>query len=509
MSLATKLILAMIVLLAATIGAGTFYSQRALDAQARRAVEERRAEGEAAMRRQATLTLKNLTTSAALPLAENNFTYLAEMAEAARREDPNIQWLVLREAQSDKDVMTSGGAQTPSPTTSVYSADIVVGERVIGSLRLGYSTAELGRTLDASLAAARTRATQSAREQLMVAGIILLVGILLGAVQSMRMTGQLQVLNHQANLIAAGQLDQRVQVKSRDEIGQLAANFNTMAHSLTELLDRAAGKASLEREFELARGVQDLMSPPSGLVHVGPYSLSGRCDMATRCGGDWWSFRELGGGRLLVVVGDVTGHGMPSAMVAGCARGALEALRGVDDSLITPTRALEAMDNALKGLGKIDLLMTCFAIVVDPRQGVIEYANAGHCFPYLVNRKPDGALGDLAILAVRGNPLGTPARSFNTWRRPFQVGDVLVLATDGLTDRLNPRGERFGDRRYRALLNTATMSPEATGAQELRDRVYRSVDAFGEGHPADDDVTLVVCHFHGRLAAREDVQQVA
>lgn len=532
LSLGTKLIAAIVFLLAAAVGAGTLYSQGALEELARKSVEERRREGEAAMERQAKLTVRNLATSAAPPLVENNFTYLEELVKAAQAEDANVVWLSIRDTLSGGEQVAAAGAvptagdglaridealgqggggvvSVPGDGMSVYAANIEYQGKVIGSIRLGYSTAELEKALDAALASARDDAASSAKKQLLVAGMILLAGILLGAIQAIRMTRQLESLTIQAGRIAAGELRQRVSVASRDEIGQLAVSFNAMAESLGVLLREVAGKASLERELEIARGVQDLMSPPRELHHAGPYSIAGLSEMATQCGGDWWSFRELSGGRTLIVVGDVTGHGMPAAMVAATARGALEAMRTIDEAHVTPTKVLEAMDHAIRGIGQVNLLMTCFAVMLDPAAGTIEFANAGHCFPYTSSRNPDGTLADLSVLAIRGNPLGMATRSFSTWKRPFKVGDVLVLSTDGLIDRINHTGERFGDRRFRALLAASTLRAEPAGAQELRDRIVDAVDRFGGGTPPDDDVTIIVVHFHGQRAFAPGLQHVA
>jgi len=244
------------------------------------------------------------------------------------------------------------------------------------------------------------------------------------------------------------------------------------------------------------------MSPSRELIQCGPYTLAGRCDMATQCGGDWWSYRALSGDRLLVVIGDVTGHGVSAAMVAATARGALEAMRTVDDTQITPVRVLEAMDDAVRSVGEQFLLMTCFAAILDAPRNSIEFANAGHCFPYVTRANAEGRLGDLSVLALRGNPLGSAERSFSTWRRAVAHGEMLLLATDGVVDRINVNGDRFSDKRYRALLSQSRFDATSS-AQSLRDHVVDKIEAFAGGCPSDDDVTLIVCHYNQPHVADE------
>lgn len=519
-SLSTKLVLAITLLLAAAVGAGTFWSQSTMDELTKDSIESRRHEGEAAMARQARLAVRNLVSSASLPLAEGNFSYLEELAKQTLADDERIDWLAIQDAATGRVVLrtdaapshdlfngltlaetdagVSKGTDPNDPLMVVYGADLEVQEQAVGHLRLGYSTQALQEALAASLREAQAKSSTSARNQLLFAGIILLVGIMLGVIQAVRMTRQLQVLTVQAGNIASGDFDQRVSVSSRDEIGHLANSFNVMAESLGGLMHQMAGKASLERELEIARDIQRLMSPKPDLVHVGNYSLAGRCDMAEQCGGDWWTYRHLADGRVLIVVGDVTGHGTPAAMIAATARGAVEALKIVDPASLSPTMVLEAMDNAIRDVGESNLLMTAFSVLLDPRSRTIQFANAGHCFPYVSNREADGSLGELGVLALRGNPLGNARRCFNTWKREFTPGSVLVMATDGLADRVNKRGRRFGEKRLRRVLRESTVNNELNAAMDLRDHIVHNVDAFGGTAPADDDQTLVVCYFRDK-----------
>jgi serine phosphatase RsbU (regulator of sigma subunit) len=221
--------------------------------------------------------------------------------------------------------------------------------------------------------------------------------------------------------------------------------------------------------------------------------------MADTCGGDWWTYRPLSDGRLLLVIGDVTGHGTSSAMVAATARGAMEGLRSsTPDSQITPSKVLESMDDAIRGVAQINLMMTCFAAIVDPVKQVLEIANAGHLFPHVATIA-DGTIKGLKQIATRGNPLGYARRAFGVAKAAFKPNDVLIVITDGLTDRLNGEGVRFGDRRYRVLLNETHVTKEpVVAAEQIRDMVLTAVNEFGGPTKPDDDITIAVLHFHGQ-----------
>jgi sigma-B regulation protein RsbU (phosphoserine phosphatase) len=533
MSLAQKLIAAIVVLLVVTVGAAGYFSVRSIEAFGREEAVRQRAEGEKAMLAQAELVARNLATSAGLPLAEGNFTYISSLAQTTLADDARIEWLMIQDAPSERVVARAGGAPAVEriaddlvgelarpgtkgtvlhrvdaqvATRTLFGANVTVGERVVGQIRLALSTRELETALAASLAASQARAADSARQLALLAAGILAIGVALGFYQGVRITRPLKALTRAAREVAAGDFQHRAEVTSNDEIGQLARTFNGMAENLGSMLAAMTVKAQLEHELELARSVQGLMSPPPDPITIDDLTLAGHCEAATQCGGDWWHYRKLSGGRLLVVIGDVTGHGMPAAMIAATARGAVEALAVLDDDrVLTPTRVLDCIDHAIRDVGSAKLLMTCFALVIAPAQRKVEFANAGHTFPYIARMTADGSLTDLTVLAVNGNPLGNPTKMVRAGQMDLPPGQLFVLCTDGLVDRVDGKGERYGDKRLRRLLQKGRFGEAGreVAAAEVRDQILAQVRAFAGDQPADDDTTLVVCKYATGAAAAE------
>ena len=544
-TLGTKLVLAMIVLVVASVGTSAFYSLRTLNRLAESQANARQAEGEQALRERAEMMVRNLASSAALSISVSDIDVLHELAEKALTENPSVEWIMIIDQPSNKVLVRKpDGALGTAPKDEVYHklqsnakqvtesgsrSDLAFVENeadqtkwtfggnarlrdgnLVGRVRLGMTTSEVRERIAASVASAHQEASKSARNQLLFAGIILLFGIVLAVLGSRRIAQPLQRLSLQAGYIAGGDFGQRVHVKSRDEIGQLAHSFNSMAESLGLLLHQMAHKASLERELELARDVQQTMSPPPQLLPVGNFSLTGRCEMAEQCGGDWWTYRLLSRDRLLVVVGDVTGHGVPAAMIAATARGAVEALSAVDEAIMSPARLLGAIDLAIRDVSNTNnLLMTCFAVMFDPHKGKMTFANAGHTFPYLLRPNRRSGEGELAVLAVRGNPLGDPRQCITTDERDLQPDDMLILSSDGLTDRVAQNGERFGEKRLRRILMEHHSNGTNTEVVELRDRIVNQVNDFGGQAPLDDDMTLVICQYEDPRTAKRANKIVA
>jgi sigma-B regulation protein RsbU (phosphoserine phosphatase) len=212
-------------------------------------------------------------------------------------------------------------------------------------------------------------------------------------------------------------------------------------------------------------------------------------------------YRKLSGGRMLIVLGDATGHGIHSAMIAATARGAVEALSSVDERLLTPEQSLRAIDAAIRNVGEHNVIMTAFAAVFDGATGVLHYANAGQNFPYVMKLGATRLLEDANIIAAAGNPLGDRQIQVEIRRGSLQLqpGDLFVCFTDGLVERANAAGKLFGDRRLRNALMGQPL-PDGPSLVTLRDRVLANVEAHAAGELASDDITFVLCQYDPPVA---------
>ena len=189
--------------------------------------------------------------------------------------------------------------------------------------------------------------------------LFVLVGAGLAVVQSLRITQPLKLLASRADQIARGDLSTRVEVNSLDEIGMLAENFNYMADRLQVLLDETAAKAVLEKELELARTIQETLVPTADLIERGPVKVAGHFQPATQCGGNWWAVHDLPDNKVLIIIGDVTGHGVPAAMITAAAKAACDVGRALEGPRLTPGRLLELMNRAIFESARRKFVMTC------------------------------------------------------------------------------------------------------------------------------------------------------
>ena len=522
--ISVKLVLTTSVVVAVAVGAATWFTRRSINDLTQAQVRARRTSGEKAITRQSDLAVQSIANALAHPLANSQYTDIPPVLDQAIREDKagdhQLQWLSIADdtgevvqaspgapsgaklAELDK-LLAAGikdgdvvHARIGSGADWVYGEPIKLADKQVGAIRIGVTTAGLEGELAATLADAESAAHDSRDKLFVIAALVLGIGVLVAALMGVSMARPIRTLTVQAGKIASGDLHSRVPEGRRDELGVLARTFNFMSDAMVQLLAQNAQKVSLEKEMELARQVQQAMLPPATLDQHGSFKVIGYCMPASQCGGDWWMYRKLSNGRMLLVIGDATGHGIHSAMIAATARGAVEALAAADERLLQPDQVLRAIDSAIAMVGEHNVLMTAFAAVFDSQSGVLQYANAGQNFPYVIKLGSTRVLEDASIIAASGNPLGDRNIHVEIRRGSLQLrpGDLFVCFTDGVVERANPAGKLFGDRRLRGAL-TGQPLPDAGALVQLRDRVLAALDAHAQGQVAGDDITFVLCQF--------------
>jgi serine phosphatase RsbU (regulator of sigma subunit) len=238
-------------------------------------------------------------------------------------------------------------------------------------------------------------------------------------------------------------------------------------------------RRSIEQELRMARDIQRTLLPKDS-PQLDSWKLSHRYLPAREVGGDFYDFLELPGGRLGLVVGDATGHGMPAALVMATARSMLRAVAQASDS---PGEVLRRTNDPLVMDIPPNMFVTCFYGILDPSSGRLVYANAGHDLPYL---RRGG--GDAEELRARGMPLGLmPGMSYEEKEVLLEAGDSALLYSDGLVEAHDPKGEMFGFPRLRALI-VEHGDEEKPLVDSLLEELYSFTE---EGWEQEDDITLL------------------
>jgi len=236
----------------------------------------------------------------------------------------------------------------------------------------------------------------------------------------------------------------------------------------------------IEQELRVARRIQQA-SLPKEVPTLEGWQISPYYQPAREVGGDFYDFHLLSEDRLGLVVGDATGKGVPAALVMSTTCGMLQLAAQASDSSSSPGEVLKRVNEALLVRIPSNMFVTCFYAIVDPKSASLRYANAGHDLPYLHHS------GDCEELRARGMPLGLmPGMSYEEKEIELDVGEGVFFYSDGLVEAHDPKGERFGFPRLRALV--AEHGEVGALGDLLLEQLYSFV---GEGWEQEDDIILL------------------
>jgi serine phosphatase RsbU (regulator of sigma subunit) len=279
-----------------------------------------------------------------------------------------------------------------------------------------------------------------------------------------------------------------VPVEKSDEIGYLEQQFNGMAgqlvdsfaqrQALAEQSARQEERARIEQEMESAQYVQESLLPdevPSIQGwHIEPYYCPAR-----NVSGDFYDFLSLPDGRIGIVIGDVSGKGMPAALMMATTCTMIRAAARGDFS---PGELLAVVNDLLGQNTTSGMFITCFYAILDPPSSRLCFANAGHNLPYL------SRAGEIIELREKGMPLGLmPDQSYSEREILLQKGDSILFYTDGLVEAHNPDMEMFSSHRLQGLMK------EHSRPEGLLDFLNAELKEFtGSVWEQEDDITLVM-----------------
>ena len=307
---------------------------------------------------------------------------------------------------------------------------------------------------------------------------ILAVVILLALAFARTVTKPMQILADGAQRLARGKFDTRVDIRSNDEFGEMGRVFNAVGPQLES-------HWRLQQTLEVARELQQHLLPRRA-PEIAGLDIAGRSIYSEKIGGDYFDYIDAGDGsdKIVVVVGDVSGHGIPSALLMTTAR----ALLRQRISLPGDIRQIVADVNLrlCRDIEESGQFMTLFYAELAPAEKTLRWVRAGHDPALLYH--PD--TGDFEQLMGEGTTLGVSCDvHFEEHRQRLRTGEILLLYTDGVREARNPDGDMFGE----APMRRVVREHHGESAERIVAAILSELDAFrGSQNRREDDTTLVV-----------------
>ncbi len=249
---------------------------------------------------------------------------------------------------------------------------------------------------------------------------------------------------------------------------------------------------AIRQELNVATEIQMSMLPrafPSAEERRG-IDIFATMQPAKEVGGDLYDFFIVGEHRIGFVIGDVSGKGVPAALMMGISR---TLLRGAGREGLSAHDCLARVNRIISEEILPSMFVTVFYGIFDTQTGELEYCSGGHNPPYLLGH--DGTLK--ALNEAGGLPLGVLSDAkYSSARVQLRANDAVVVYTDGVTEATDLKEEEFGEKRLEDLLSRLKAQP----AKAIVHETVAAVQAFAEGVPQRDDITCLALRFVGNGA---------
>ena len=275
-----------------------------------------------------------------------------------------------------------------------------------------------------------------------------------------------------------GNFEKKIQVTTNDEIGYTGDVINEMTEGLKE-------RDRMRQSLGLAKDVQQHLLPRRNPVVEG-LDIAGKSIYCEETGGDYFDYLGVGHnqrGQIKIVVGDVSDHGIPSALLMTTARAFLKqraARPGKLNQIVADVNRQIARDVEESGQ-----FMTLFLCEIDSPHKIIRWVNAGHD-PAIVYMGNDGKFDELPGHAL---PLGVSEKAaYQEYQRQILPGQIILIGTDGIWECQNSRHEMFGKSRFKDLIRAHAHG----SATDILQAVISGLEDFSRPLEKEDDVTLVV-----------------
>lgn len=278
-------------------------------------------------------------------------------------------------------------------------------------------------------------------------------------------------------------------IKSQDEVGALAGGFKQMQSALKEyiakLTETTAIKEHIESELKIAHDIQAsivprIFPPFPGRKEFDIYAL---LEPAKEVGGDFYDFFFIDNDNLCVLIGDVSGKGVPAALFMAMAKTLMKATAKENSA---PDIILDKVNKEILCNNDSSMFITIFCAMLNVKTGTLSYVNAGHNPPLVMRKSKEAQF----LSGPGGVAIGIAEEAvFRKGEITLAAGDTLYMYTDGVTEAVNVKNELFSEEKLRSQLNI--LGRQNKSVKEIVHELLKNVQSFSSGMPQSDDITML------------------
>ena len=319
---------------------------------------------------------------------------------------------------------------------------------------------------------------------ILIAGGIIILSIIASYSLTTFIVKPIRLLTDGAKEIGKGNLNYKLSVAGKDEIGTLAQTFNQMTTELKNAQIELLEKERMKQELQIAEEIQKSLLP-TGKPDIKGFQLGSLYQASFEVGGDYYDFIPLKDSNYGLALGDVSGKGVPAALVMAITR---TILRSQALNSMSTAEVLRSTNSILYEQVQRGVFVTMFYLVLNPSNNEITASCAGHN-PALIIRGG----GAVEWLKPSGSVLGfVSSKLFDPRIQEVKVkllkDDLLLIYSDGVTEAMNEKNEEFGENR----LLYVTLNASKEEPQKILEKIRTEIDVFRGEKPQHDDITMVV-----------------
>ena len=298
--------------------------------------------------------------------------------------------------------------------------------------------------------------------------LLIIIAVLTGSLIAKSFIIPLKELNKGLDALKQRETNTVLNIESHDELGQLGQAFNQMTAEIKDML--------------LAGAVQQCLIP-TGKYPIEGYDCIVYNQMAADVGGDYADIFEIPEDKLLIVVGDVTGHGVSSSLLTAMVKAAVFRFANKNTSL---SEMAVNISNMIHELLKHKKLMTFCAVSLDKKTGELAICNAGHPYPIIKTKET----GIIRMPDKTGLPLGVSKKrcQYTTESEVLNPGETLFIYTDGFPEAENDDGKEYGYENFKQLIANASIS----NSEELKNLLTETFKQHYGDKELADDITYII-----------------